>query len=150
MKKRNSAIKLTAILTLSIATPAHAENWLCIAERATGFKYDSILKDWKTVNFKIANEKYIVRPSKNENYKYEVVKFGENREFMPDYSCKEVFSAGIFFHCEGMMGEFKLNAKNGRFLSTYIAGYWTVAPGVNENTEEGDTPTIQIGKCTRL
>ncbi len=132
------------------ATPAFAESWLYLTDKSTGFKYDPISRQWNSVDFKTAKERYIIRPGSTKGTVYEVRKFGVENTPLPDAWCSEDFAAGTFLHCKGIMGEFKFNRKTGRFLKTYLAGYWTYAPGINATTESGDTPSIDIGTCSTI
>lgn len=141
---------ILAVSLSVIASPASAETWLCLAEKATGFGYDAASKEWKSADFGTARDRYIVKPSPNKEWVYEVRRFGTATTLLPDAWCKADFAAGTFLHCTGVLAEFKFNRKTGRFLKSYLAGYWSYAPGVNATQEGADTPTIEIGTCSAV
>jgi len=146
-------MRRTAVLALSLslmASPASAETWLCLTEKSTGFGYDAATKNWRSVDFGTTRDRYIVAPSTKKDWVYEVRRFGTEKGVLPDAWCKADFAAGTFLHCTGVLAEFKFNRKTGRFLKSYLAGYWTYAPGVNETQEGGDTPSIEIGTCSAV
>lgn len=131
----------------SFSTSALAEGWLCIADHAAGFKYNETSKDWEPTTFK-TNKKYLIKESGSGEFKWHVTEFGS---IMPVSFCAENrVGKGYIFNCEGIE-EFILNTKNGRFMSIYAIGYWTLDPNDPLLSGEADnTPSMQIGTCSKL
>ncbi len=150
MSSRFSAY-LGAIVFVVSPAYAGAESWLCITDKSNGFVYNTILKEWRDATFRVERNRYIIRKSDQGGNAFEVRKFGQPSGF-PEAICKDGFEkgAGVFLHCNGFMGQFKFNRKTNRFLKTYLGGYWTYAPGVNDTREGDDTPSIDIGTCSPL
>jgi hypothetical protein len=61
------ALSLAALL--AYASIAHAEQYLCVAEKASGFSYDKLTKIWDNFNISI-DVKYLVTESKDSKYAY--------------------------------------------------------------------------------
>lgn len=79
---------------------------------------------------------------------YQVTQVGENE---PTFWCKYDFNSYGLLHWQGILGigDFKFNKKNLRFMRAYIVGYINVIPGGTAK-ESGDTPMIEIGKCSPI
>ncbi len=138
------------IAIAAVPTPAFAESWLCLTDKSTGFRYNAATKQWQSIDFRTGDDRYIIKPGTSKANVYEVRKFGDDTSILPEAWCNQDFQAGTFLHCKGVFGEFKFNRKTGRFLKSYLAGYWTYAPGVNKTDEGGDTPSIDIGICSAI
>ena len=52
----------------------------------------------------------------------------------------EGFNEYAFLLCSGVYGDF-------RFLTSYLSGYYNVLPN-NQVSESGNTPSLDIGKCS--
>ena len=52
---------------VSVAAGAHAQadSYLCVAEKATGFKFDKATKAWEPSTFDVSPHKYIVARPKD-------------------------------------------------------------------------------------
>jgi hypothetical protein len=61
------ALSLAALL--ACASIAHAEQYLYVAEKASGFSYDKLTKIWDNFNISI-DVKYLVTESKDSKYAY--------------------------------------------------------------------------------
>jgi len=124
---------------------AVAEQYLCVAEHSTGFSYDKATKEWKNTNFKTSTN-YLVSKADGTKYAWQVTEIGKTR---PSFRCESDFDEYGYLSCSGIGGDLNFNKKNGRFLHSYLIGYYIVLPEVNKLTDEGsDTPFIEIGKCS--
>lgn len=148
-------MRLTFLATVALAASASAqvpaqpssgaEQYLCVSERSAGFKYDARTSTWNGTTFR-TEDKYLIAPSKDPRYAFQVTKVGEN---ISTASCKDGFNEFGYLFCSGLGGDFKFNRDNGRFLLVYAMGYFNVLPGVNKTTDEkSDTPFMDIGKCS--
>ncbi len=131
---------------LLFAAAAHAgEQYLCTADRASGFSFNKVMKEWTHTTFK-ANSKYVVSKPEDGSSAFVVREIGN--PFVTAW-CKDPFSEAEFLLCEGIGGDFKFNRKNGRYIYAYLMGYFNVVPDVNKITDEtSDTPYVEIGKCS--
>jgi hypothetical protein len=66
--KRSSLI----LFFLLFASSAHAEQYLCIADKSVGFEFNKVEKSWDSANFNVEGQKYIIPKSKLEPIEYEV------------------------------------------------------------------------------
>jgi len=150
-------IFILAIVCVLLSQVGHAdEKYICTADRATGFKFNSSSKQWEVVNFK-NDAKYVISRLIDEKIISKAVKMGITKEFavtrvgqsIPDAKCKEFNEYGYLF-CEGIL-DFKFNRKNGRYLAAYTIGYIQVGSDIGKKKlvdEDSDTPYIEIGKCS--
>ena len=122
------------------------EKYLCICEHATGFSYNASSKSWESAVFK-ADSKFIISQSDAEDCRFKITRVGER---YPEFMCKKGFSKDGYLYCFDVFGgEFRFNKKNGRFLMTYLLGYFNAGPGLAFPTDEqSDTPLIAIGVCS--
>ena len=112
--------------------------WLCIADSATGFSYEK--GQWLPRKFNVENEKWILEKRidarKNNKSKYFLKKYG--KKFIWS-SCKK--GNHNWITCK-KVNDFLMNTKTKRYIMTYKGSY---AYG---RDEIGDTPFIEIGKCS--
>ena len=141
-------LKLTILVLFAwlfmSTTALAAEQYLCVPDKTTGFSFNKVTKKWQYSNFE--NEtKYVISKSNVKDYVFQVTEVGENS---PIARCESDFNNyGILF-CSGYY-EFKINKKNGRYLKVYVYGYYNVVLEEGKNIDEGgDTPHIEIGKCS--
>ena len=128
---------------LLFASNAHAEQYLCIADKSVGFEFNKVKKSWDSANFSVEGHKYIISKSKDESTVYEVKTFGEKYSIA---ECMKDFTEKGFLDCESLIGTFQFNRENGRFIRINPWGYIGVSPLY---TYEGDnTPFIEIGICS--
>ena len=142
---------IIALALLTFATGAHsAEQYLCIADKGTGFKRDN--GKWNSVVFGVADEKYILRPFKEgekppwakDTHTYGLFDFGAHRSNFGDLCEPPNENYDRFFQCQGVGGEFKLDTTSGRFLTSTTIGFW-----LPEN-EPTDPIAIIIGRCSKI
>ncbi len=150
MKKLIILIIFTAIIlsfNLISSSVTHAEQFLCVADLATGFKFNSASKSWENANFNVSSEKFIISKSEIDKQSYKVTLMGEKVE---QAVCEEDFNeAGILF-CDGF-SEYRFNKNNGRYVKVYLIGYYTYTAGSTMFGEDGkNTPHIEIGKCSQF
>lgn len=145
------------IATLSVASmlassvlAQSANGFICAEDQSTGFSFKT--GRWTDASFK-SSDKYVVTKAKGDepgaSGSVWIVK--ELGQTVPSFWCKSGFSEKGALRCEGIGGEFALNHKNGRFLRTYVVGYWTDnIPGDTFFKEGANTPHLAIGKCSPL
>jgi len=139
-------ICLACILCSSI--PCYADQFLCVAGGITGFSYEAPSDEWKETSFIDKDSKYLVSKNESEHAVWKVTQVGEQFAFA---YCRKDFNKHGFLSCSGHDGEFRMQKENGRFLKTYTLGYYNVLPSVNNITDNSSgTPTLEIGKCSRL
>lgn len=121
-------------------------SYLCVSEDSTGFYFEN--GKWDRTQFNTDDEKFIIRKMKpdevffkeNEN-RYGVYDLGENiasrRCNAPSEHTKDII-------CKAGIGELYFSPESGRFIKTYIAGYWD---GSDDND---NTPNITRGRCSRI
>ena len=118
---------------------AAEERFLCVAENATGFRYNLEKKVWETAKFSVENAKHLVRETKTTFDKLEMITVGnKHREC---YSIDGFDEQGdAYFECTEYV-EFKMNKMTGRYLLVYMAGYI-------DGDSSDNTPFLEIGKCS--
>jgi len=142
----NGKIRIVFLCLLGSATVAHGEQYLCVAEHASGFSYYELSNGWRPAEFS-TQSKYVVSASPSEAHVYEVKELGKDRVIS---RCKDDFDEWGYLDCHGIK-DFKLNRKNLRFLAIYPFGYVNVLPDLNKTTDKSsDTPSMQIGFCSKF
>ena len=141
-------MKLCTLILLLAALPvlANAESYVCVEDQATGFSFNTTQKVWEKSGFH-TDRKYLVKPNSDTSLqlqgKWIVSQIGHRAPIA--WSESDFTSAGEL-RFKGPFGEFAMNKKNLRFVTTYIIGYWT-----NWFPDEGEfTPFISIGTCSVL
>ncbi len=136
------AVILVFVCGFVSASASASEGYLCIADKATGFKLDADRQQWQNVNF-TADRKYVIsqRTDKvNKQYTWEVKEVGDST---PSFLCED-FSHDVL-HCEGLSA-FHMNKKKLRYSRGDLLGYiYDPNPLVNTNMV-----SIEIGKCSPL
>ncbi len=160
------------IIVFSVAAAAQADSYLCVADKSTGFQFNKSTKTWESVNFNVDDSKYIVRPTTPDDkvlwpgrYAYGVWKLGENT---PMILCKEGISKADWLSRGAEYQRFVLNARTNRYMHTYVGEYMVATfenvrddhgmPVIidgewvsrDKEDEGGDTPYMEIGKCSSL
>jgi hypothetical protein len=140
-------IAFVCTVTALAPSSALAESWLCIADQATGFSFNSVSKKWADARFDVADRRYLIVSEDDEKYPYMVKRFGKP-DSLP-MLC-DAFAAETFLHCRGLAGNFRFNQKTLRYIHTYDVGYINPTPGLNDMTEGEDTPFMEIGRCSKI
>ena len=142
MKKIRVAT-LAALLVTTTALSAESGSYLCITDKATGFSFDKERKSWEEASFNIEPMRYILKPSPTKEHPngWEVAQFGED---FPLASCPDGFNTAQVIRCENMV-LFIFDSQTGRFIYVYYIGY--TRPFGKEGS---DTPTLAIGKCSKI
>lgn len=145
--------KLILVLFGALTTLAHAQapsGYLCVAEKATGFAFDKGTKQWNQANFR-TNNKYLISRSNLKDTAWDIKEVGKQS---PSIFCdKDINNIGNLF-CEGLGTFFRFNNGTLRYMNAYLMGYWSDANPKDKSgfvsEEGGNTPHIEIGKCSPL
>lgn len=133
---------LATALLVSASTTAHAEDatsYLCIAEKGSGFKFNTSNQTWEHARFNVSESKYILSKSQGVwTWKRVGQKHG--------ITCSENFNESGYMHCTSF-DQVTMNRKTLRFLLVYPVGYVNVGIAGKEGE---DTPSMEIGKCSSL
>ena len=152
------ALSVLVVLSLNaLSLPAKAEQFLCVSDKATGFRYDTLSKSWRQARFNPI-VKYVIYPpgkgaSQRKSVKYLLRVVGSS---YPIAYCGDAIgmtdddSHGII-RCANFSIELIFNKHNGRF-SAAMQGYSYYADGTKIKGKTltdatADTPTLQIGSC---
>jgi len=134
--------KLICIFILVFSNMAVAQQgYVCVSDLATGFIFDKNLQRWKSANFNVNGEKYLLTKKYGQ---WEWKGFGQEISLL---TCSKDFNEAAYMHCDGVE-KVVFNNKNLRFMKFYSVGY--VNKGIGGNVEGGDTPAITIGTCSSL
>jgi hypothetical protein len=119
------------------AQEAPKKGWLCIADKASGFKYDPVTRSWDASSLQ-TDHRYLVREPTSKDYEflkamgvaapvsYVVVEFGDPDQFPAE--CPEPPKENGLLLCgSGLNRFFALNTKRLRMQRYYGLGY--VQPG---------------------
>jgi hypothetical protein len=146
---RIAGLVATAALTIAALAPPPAaaqdsREYLCVADRATGFNFSD--DQWRPTSFTVDASRYVVRPS-SLGYAYGVSEAGDDFE---RYTCEQPFSDAGNLFCDGAAyGQFVMNAQNNRFVLSQLTGYWTVFPtSVVQRDDDSDSLVIEMGTCS--
>lgn len=139
-----------AILVLFIfffpwSAGAAIEGYFCVADISSGFSYNDVSKKWVISSFNVDDAKYMLRPSKNPAFKWEVIKIGDPVSMIV---CVEEFNEYGYLNCRGIH-EFRFNKKTSRFLMAYLFGYYLL-PEQTGIYKGSNNPYIEIGKCSPM
>ena len=124
--------RIALMLILIMPSFAWAENYLCISDKVTGFKFMD--DTWQTTGFK-TGDKYIVSTEA-----LTVTKFGEQGPL--HIKCES--SPEIFF-CDYSFGLFRMNPKNLRYMLNWPVGVYEFP-----NPDNSGTPYMEIGTCSKF
>jgi len=141
-----AAILIARAGDLQGAETAHSpEQYLCVADKSTGFGYNNRSKEWGVRSF-VTDKKYLISPTSSPTKRFLITQVGEKT---PTGFCEDGFNDAGFLLCTMIAGEFKFNRNTGRFLLSYLYGYFTVGLEAPPTTDENsDTPYLEIGKCS--
>jgi hypothetical protein len=120
-----------------------AEQYLCIPDKNTGFKYNRSTKEWEYARF-VTDQKYIIAPSTDKQYSYMVTELGAK---CPLALCKEDFNPVGFLFCGQLEMNWRFNKVNLHYHLISDGGY--VSDGLPNIAEGGFGGLwVQIGKCS--
>ena len=146
-------------------------SYICVPDTVVGFAFSAATKTWERANFRVGDRKYIVRPTKEDDTNfigrrgpfdepYGVWKLDEDVAFL---LCEEGVSKEDWLRCEvGINGKFVMNAFSKRYMVLYAGSYMVATIDFNwdddrenlirtdKEDEGGDTPFIEIGKCSKI
>lgn len=142
-KRTMGALVILLVCLISRATLAD-ESYLCIGEHATGFSFNEKNKTWSAARFK--EDKWILKRSADPKYKWEVYGFGED---FPESGCEQDFNEAGNLFCDGI-SQFRMNKEKLRFLYIFPFGYWSDTEKYKILKEGKNTPSMQIGKCSKI
>lgn len=130
-----------AVFAASGLLPARGqsvEGFVCVTDMATGFKFDPSTKRWRSVDFAVSDNKYILA-RKGEHWTWKPL--GSSFEA----PCDGGFNEYGFLRC-GLAESVSINRKGLRFQSFYGIGY------VHDGTRDSvaNTPSIEIGRCSPM
>ena len=160
-RKFNKFNRFTSAFYLVLALlPEHvlAEQYVCVADKSSGFRYDPSITRWVSASFK-TEAKFVISEqpkqiAKGGKFVYEGTYFvvKEMNASLPSmYVCDKNFDDYGRLSCEMPIlgGSFKFNRRNGRYLRESSGGYVDVLPGGSRLTDDkSDTPFMEIGMCT--
>ena len=135
---------ISLLFSFSLAVGAEDLSFLCIAEGASGFRFEN--GSWHSVAFDVSEAKYILKKVKESEFGFEdkenpygLYDFGESSTIT---RCSQSESGD--FMCLVGTGDFFFSPSSGRFIKTYTLGYWD---GVDSND---NTPHIERGRCSKI
>ena len=123
-----------AFIGCTLGTVATAEQYICLAEQATGF----INRDgkWESTNFK-ATSKFLV--THDPDVTLDIAEFGKSPSIYATWQCSIQPGGGW---CANLFGQFTFVTYTLRYTRTFVAGF---------NFDDGAvTPLIEIGSCSKL
>ena len=150
MRPPTKLLPLAAVMAswLLAAGAANAQSYLCVSEMAAGLQFDSVQKSWRS-NVFTATSKFVVKRATSDEarvgWKWAVWALG--RDSLPNFVCTEEFTGDGFLYCQGF-GQFTMNRKNLRFISSYMTGFVDDGLSNPSRTEGGDTPSVNGGRCS--
>jgi hypothetical protein len=146
------AVILSFALCFSGAAVA-ANSYLCISDHATGFAFNKATGQWHEANFQ-AGTKYLLSKQAGG---WVLKEFGNET---PVVRCPKDFNDSSYLICGDGSVDFRMNRHVLRFQKAQLLGYYVDydalnalmknAPGYTPLLEGGDTPALEIGKCTPL
>jgi hypothetical protein len=145
-------VVLATALVQATAPPLPPERWLCERTSVTGFAYDAAQRRWHQSSFR-PEGRFLISAQRRQDvssgFQWAFGKIGD--ALILASWCGNEFLAGTFLHCRGLTGEVHFNRRNNRYIRSVATGYFNVAPGLNDITDEtSDTPILEIGSCSQL
>ncbi|HBH39725.1 MAG TPA: hypothetical protein DDX06_15215 [Curvibacter sp.] len=116
---------------------AQSEGYVCIAEKAVGFKFDNSSRKWASANFDVSSSRYLLSKGASG---WEWKSFGEKS----GSDCSGNFTEFNVIRCEGIFDQVVvMNRETLRYQLIY-----GIASTIR-NTK-GDTPFIEVGTCAKM
>jgi len=139
------SIILACLLVTQPIRAAESPRYLCIGEKATGFRFDGF--EWVIVKFNARRDKFMIREvvegdayfGQKDDYPYGAFEWGNPKSWGDQCTLDDQLMA-----CDGPTFKTHFSLESGRFLRTYFYGY---AQGGDNNL---NTPTILIGTCSKI
>ena len=129
-------------LLFSTGAAAQDEAYLCIADMATGCKFDKTTEKWESVNFNVSDHKYIIARYKLAGYAWTVTKVGDAAP--TGFCVDDMHELDQTLSCDTSEPSFHFSKKTLKFVSVsklpYIFGFTVLL----------SRPYIAIGKCSPL
>lgn len=142
----NMLCGLMTAFFLMLPLPAMAESFICMADLSTGFWWSG--REWQQATFTVKDDRYLVEelpPQSSGRYNYAVKKVGADGIL---HNCtRDLLSDGRRTDrivCGGQAMGFLMDVKTLRFQDLYGIGF------VDGGDSTTNTPSLTIGKCTRL
>ena len=92
-----------------------------------------------------AGNKYIISVRQQLGGPFEITEVGKSR---PSGFCPKGFDDYGFLFCDSIIGEFRFNKYNGKFIHIYAGGHYDVDPGRVYQDEQSTGPYLEIGTCS--
>jgi hypothetical protein len=143
------ALLLSCPLAAVTFSAAPADSYLCIADTATGFRFEKSTGSWKQASNKPDSKYLITKTSKDKESVtgpdgWQVKQLGQSANTT---LCKDGFDEDGYLVCYNYLDVFRMNKNNGRYLYVYLVGYWDAG---KKHPEGNDNPYMEIGKCSSL
>ena len=152
MRSKHFLASLLSILTLTLSVEAEdSDSYICVADQTTGFTFEQ--GTWKSTNFK-EDRKFLFKrevaqhdgPNWNSGDKiWSMSELGQENSSMLCSDKVNLSSGPIVLDdivCHGFTNV-KFNKKSLRVLLSYFVGF-------TDGDNNDNTPTITIGKCSKL
>lgn len=139
MREQLGRFCVAALLLCAVSSGAVAqtEGYVCIADKAVGFKFDNSSRKWLPANFDVSSSRYLLSKSTSG---WEWKAFGE--KFGDD--CAGGFSEFNVIRCEAIFDKvIVMNRETLRYQLIY--GIATTV-----RNAKGDTPFIEVGSCAKM
>jgi hypothetical protein len=140
---------LSVALVASPSTAAEMEQYLCVADQSTGFKWEG--NRWVSQSFNVQNDRFVFQevPERKGLVSSDDVNFIVKRLGSADelFQCSRFVSKtfkGNRVVCGGLGYGMVMDTKSLRYQEFYGMGF------IEGTDQPGNTPNITIGKCTRL
>lgn len=135
---------LAAVMGVGLPIAAQSqETLICLADLSTGFRFEN--GNWNIARFTTGNDRFLVRPLTdnervNSSFNYIITRIGEST---PSHEClRRPGSSRII--CGGLGLGMIVDFATLRFQEVYGRGFIDGIDG------PGDTPSITIGKCSKV
>jgi hypothetical protein len=127
-------ILIAIIVSLSFIN-ANAQQYLCVGDMSTGFKFNEKINDWEYARF--STDKYMISRNIETNELRIKIIGSDSYEAL---NCKTPVRDYTRCTDAGGLKAFKVDFKNNKFMYVYSAGYLFGK----------ETPSIEIGKCSKI
>jgi hypothetical protein len=136
---------LVVIACLYFCSVSAQDAYICMPNGATGFAFNQSQKRWTQSNFRVTDEKKILKRI-NGLWQWEKFgeKFGSSTCGGDDFNKAGDFNSAGFIFCSLAGGHLRMSRNSLRYVETYELGF------TNGKDEAGNTPFIEIGFCTPL